>query len=96
MVEKIKQPKPKAKKFDLTQKIADDMLEIHGEWEASDMLCELEDAADSFLFRWNVCLEICEKPRKDPANIPQIDALIDDLLTFLNQVKEENQKIATS
>lgn len=96
MVETIKQPKPKAKKFDLTKKIADDMLEIHGEVKASDMMYELEDAAESFLFRWNVCLETYAKHRKDPANIPQINALLDDLLDFLNQVKEENQKIAAS
>lgn len=93
MVEKIKQPKPKAKKFDLMQKIGDDMLETHGEAKASDMIYELEDAAESLKFRWEFALEIYEKHRKDPANIPQIDALLDDLLTFLNQVKEENAKI---
>lgn len=93
MVERIKQPKPKAKKFDMVQKIGDNMLETHGEGTASDMIYELEDAADSLLFRWNLCLETYEKHRKDPVNVLQIDVLVNDLLDFLNQVKEANTEI---
>ena len=69
------------------------MLKTSGTRKASDMFFELEDAADSMLFRWEMCLNQYEIHRKDPANITKIDALLDHLLTFLNQVKEENQKI---
>lgn len=93
MVERIKQPKPQAKKFDMVQKIGDDMLETHGEGTASDMIYELEDAVESLKFRWKFCLEQYDSHRKDPESIPKIDALLDELLDFLNQVKEENQKI---
>lgn len=58
------------------------------------MLYELNDAADSFLFRWKFCLEQYNSHRKDPESIPKIAALLDELLVFLNQVKEENQRIA--
>ena len=95
LIRQAKAPRPRKQNAAnaLMQKIGDDMLETHGEAKASDMIYELEDAAESLKFRWEFALETYEKHRKDPANIPQIDALLDDLLTFLNQVKEENAKI---
>lgn len=95
LVQLAKAPRPRKQSAEkaLMQKIADDMLETRGTRKASDMLFELEDAADSMLFRWEMCLNQYEIHRKDPENIPQIDALLEKVLDFLNQVKTENQKI---
>lgn len=95
LIQQAKAPRPRKQSAEnaLIQKIGEDMLETRGTRKASDMFYELEDAADSLLFRWEMCLSQYETHRKDPANIPQIDALIDELLDFLNQVKTENQKL---
>lgn len=92
LIEKIKHPekKPAIKKekpFDLMQKIADDMLETHRTGTPSDMFCELEDALDSLIFRWSMCLRTYESYYTDNKHRGKINELAEDGRLFLSQIQ---------
>jgi hypothetical protein len=82
-----KQPSKKEKPFDLMQKIADDMLETHGTGTPSDMFCELEDALDSLIFRWSMCLRTYETYYTDNKHRGKINKLAEDGRLFLSQIQ---------
>lgn len=92
LIEQIKNPeeKPKPQKLkpaDLVQKIADDMLETHGTGTPSDMFYELEDALDSLMFRWSMCLRTYEKYYNEDAHRSRINELAESGKTFLSQIQ---------
>ena len=98
MVEHAKAPRPKklSPENALVRRIGEEMEYTRGDGGLEAMFCELKDAAESLKFRWEMCLETYAHYRKNPENLTQIDALLDDLLDFLNQVKEENQHLVAS
>ena len=92
LIEQIKHPEktPPAKKEkspDLMQKIADDMLEAHGTGTPSDMFCELEDALDSLMFRWAMCLRIYESYYTNDDHRGRINELAETGKDFLSQIQ---------
>ena len=53
-------PKPKRSAAETLQAIRDiseNMLQSNGEIDADDICAELEDALDTMIFRWDICLE---------------------------------------
>ena len=53
-------PKPKSSPTETLQAIRDiseNMLQSNGEIDADDICAELEDALDTMIFRWDICLE---------------------------------------
>ena len=53
-------PKPKrsaAETLQAIQDISDNMLQSNGEIDTDDICAELEDALDTMIFRWDICLE---------------------------------------
>ena len=53
-------PKPKRSPAETLQAIRDiseNMLQSNGEIDADDICAELEDALDTMIFRWDICLE---------------------------------------
>ena len=53
-------PKPKSSPTETLQAIRDiseNMLQSNGETDADDICYELEDALDTMIFRWDICLE---------------------------------------
>lgn len=92
LIEQIKNPEKKTtvkkeKPFDLMQKIADDMLETHGTGTPSDMFCELEDALDSMMFRWSMCLRTYGSYYTDDKHRSRINELAEDGKVFLSQIQ---------
>ena len=56
----IEKPKPKrsaAETLQAIRDISDNMLQSNGEIDADDICVELEDALDTMIFRWDICLE---------------------------------------
>ncbi len=101
LVEKLKTPKepkpytykssyyrPKLDKaISQMQKISEEMLTARSKKTSADMLYELEDAADSLMFRWNLQQETSGHLFKDEACIVGTKKLIAELTEYLQSVE---------
>ena len=81
---------PLAKLLDksLTQveQISEDMLTSRSKGTEADMLYELEDALDSLMFRWSMCLNNNQDYFADDSCQPQIHKLVQTGLDYLHQI----------
>ncbi len=69
------------------QQISEDMLTARSKKTSADMLYELEDAADSLMFRWNLQQETSGHLFKDEACIVGTKKLIAELTEYLQSVE---------
>ncbi len=68
------------------QQISEDMLTAHGRATQDDMLYELEDAMESFTFRWTMCLTNNAEYLADEECRTQIHQLVQTGLDYLRQI----------
>ncbi len=89
--EKAKPPKtdkPQNKPLSQMQQISEDMLTAKSRGTEADMLYELEDALDSLMFRWSMCLGNNRDYFTDNACRSQINQLVQTGLDYLQQIIE--------
>ena len=55
---------------------------------SSIMLCELQGAAEDFMFRWGIVFQNYPDVLSNETGREAISALIDRMMTYLNTVKE--------
>ena len=81
-------PPPKLPDKPLTQveQISEDMLTSRSKGTEADMLYELEDALDSLMFRWSMCLNNNQDYFADDSCQPQIHKLVQTGLDYLHQI----------
>ena len=81
-------PPPKLPDKPLTQveQISEDMLTSRSKGTEADMLYELEDALDSLMFRWSMCLNTNKDYFADDSCQPQIHKLVQTGLDYLHQI----------
>lgn len=87
--EKAKPPKtdkPQNKPLSQMQQISEDMLTAKSRGTEADMLYELEDALDSLMFRWSMCLGNNRDYFTDNACRSQINQLVQTGLDYLQQI----------
>lgn len=87
--EKAKPPKtdkPQNKPLSQMQQISEDMLTAKSRGTEADMLYELEDALDSLMFRWSMCLGRNRDYFTDNACRSQINQLVQTGLDYLQQI----------
>ncbi len=87
--EKAKPPKadkPQNKPLSQMQQISEDMLTAKSRGTEADMLYELEDALDSLMFRWSMCLGRNQDYFADDACRSQINQLVQTGLDYLQQI----------
>lgn len=87
--EKAKPPKtdkPQNKPLSQMQQISEDMLTAMSRGTEADMLYELEDALDSLMFRWSMCLGNNRDYFTDNACRSQINQLVQTGLDYLQQI----------
>lgn len=87
--EKAKTPKaekPVSKALAQMQQISEDMLTARSRGTEADMLYELEDALDSLMFRWSMCLGRNQDYFADDACRSQINQLVQTGLDYLQQI----------
>ena len=68
------------------QQISEDMLSAKSRGTQADMLYELEDALDSLMFRWSMCLGNYRDYFADDACRSQINQLVQTGLEYLQQI----------
>lgn len=54
----------------------------------SIMLCELQGAAEDFMFRWGIVFQNYPDVLSNETSREEVSALIDRMTTYLNTVKE--------
>lgn len=81
-----KEDKPPDKPLSQIQQISEDMLTARSKGTEADMLYELEDALDSLMFRWSMCLGNNQDYFSDEACRSQIIQLVQTGLNYLNQI----------
>ena len=81
-------PPPKLPDKPVTQveQISEDMLTSRSKGTEADMLYELEDALDSLMFRWSMCLNNNQDYFADDSCQPQIHKLVQTGLDYLHQI----------
>lgn len=81
-------PPPKLPDKPLTQveQISEDMLTSRSKGTEADMLYELEDALDSLMFRWSMCINNNQDYFADDSCQPQIHKLVQTGLDYLHQI----------
>ncbi len=87
--EKAKPPKadkPVSKSLAQMKQISEDMLTARSRGTEADMLYELEDALDSLMFRWSMCLGRNQDYFADDACRSQINQLVQTGLDYLRQI----------
>lgn len=52
------------------------------------MLCELQGAAEDFMFRWDIIFQNYPDVLTNETSREEVSALIDRMTTYLNTVKE--------
>jgi len=82
----IQGKKPPDKPLSQIQQISEDMLTARSKGTEADMLYELEDALDSLMFRWSMCLGNNQDYFSDKACRSQINQLVQTGLNYLNQI----------
>ena len=90
LVEELKQPKKKPAKKALSQiqQISEDLLTAKGRRTEEDMLYELEDALDSMMFRWTMCLHQNQDYFERAACRSQIHQLVHTGLEYLHHIEK--------
>lgn len=68
------------------EQISEDMLMSRSKGTQADMLYELEDALDSLMFRWSMCLNNNRDYFADDSCQPQIQKLVQTGLDYLHQI----------
>ena len=68
------------------EQISEDMLTSRSKGTEADMLYELEDALDSLMFRWSMCLNNNQDYFADDSCQPQIHKLVQTGLDYLHQI----------
>jgi len=68
------------------EQISEDMLTSRSKGTEADMLYELEDALDSLMFRWSMCLNNNRDYFADDSCQPQIHKLVQTGLDYLHQI----------
>ena len=68
------------------EQISEDMLTSRSKGTQADMLYELEDALDSLMFRWSMCLNNNRDYFADDSCQPQIQKLVQTGLDYLHQI----------
>lgn len=81
-----KEDKPPDKPLSQIQQISEDMLSARSKGTEADMLYELEDALDSLMFRWSMCLGNNQDYFSNEACRSQINQLVQTGLNYLNQI----------
>lgn len=82
----IKTETPRSDAISQLQQISEDMLTSTSRGTQSDMLYELEDALDSLMFRWSMCLGNYQDYFADDACRSQINQLVRRGLDYLQQI----------
>lgn len=70
------------------QQISEDMLTTKSRGTQADMLYELEDALDSLMFRWSMCIGNYRDYFADRVCRSEINKLVQTGLEYLQQIKE--------
>lgn len=79
-------PKLPDKPLIQVEQISEDMLTSRSKGTEADMLYELEDALDSLMFRWSMCLNNNRDYFADDSCQPQIHKLVQTGLDYLHQI----------
>ena len=79
-------PKLPDKPLTQVEQISEDMLTSRSKGTEADMLYELEDALDSLMFRWSMCLNNNQDYFADDSCQPQIHKLVQTGLDYLHQI----------
>lgn len=96
LVEQLRSPKVqtaqpcmmnKRKELEEIRKISAQMEHADLNYNAEDILCELEDALRSFIIRWNTCMEIHGERRSTCCD--EINKLANIGIDYLTKFKEE-------
>lgn len=96
LVEQLRSPKVqtaqpcmmnKRKELEEIRKISAQMEHADLNYNAEDILCELEDALRSFIIRWNTCMEIYGERRSTCCD--EINKLANIGIDYLTKFKEE-------
>ena len=90
LVEELKQPKKESAKKTLSQiqQISEDLLTAKGRRTEEDMLYELEDALDSMMFRWTMCIQQNQDYFEKSTCRSQIYQLVHTGLEYLNHIEK--------
>ena len=83
-----KMEKPSIRPLSQLQQISEDMLTTKSRGTQADMLYELEDALDSLMFRWTMCLGNYRDYFADGVCRSEINKLVQTGLEYLQQIKE--------
>ena len=87
LIKQLNQPKTKNNKTEkaIIREISEKMENPDIENKPEDLLCELEDALDTLIFRWNMCISI----HKENFQIckDKIDELADAGIDYLKKIK---------
>ena len=92
LIEKLRLPPPAKKKAPSRdkakiQEISEGLAKPGGKPTQEDMLYELDDALNSFIFRWNICLASNNEHVADTECYTQIQQRVQTGLDYLNQIK---------
>lgn len=89
-----KEPRVSAKKVSTSvpdiKKISEEMLTARGKASLDDVLYELEDALDSMIFRWSLCLKTNQSIYASAQCKEEISKLVKAGVVFLDQIKGGN------
>jgi len=69
------------------KEISDSLSKPRGKPTQSDMFCELDDALNGMIFRWNTCLAANTEHLSDEACYAQVQHRVQTGLDYLNQIK---------
>ena len=83
-----KSEKPPNKPLSQLQQISEDMLSAKSRGTQADMLYELEDALDSLMFRWTMCIGNYRDYFADEACRSEINHLVRTGLEYLQQIEK--------
>ena len=83
-----KAEKPKNSPISQLQQISEDMLSAKSRGTQADMLYELEDALDSLMFRWTMCLGNYRDYFAEEKSRSEINRLAQTGLDYLLQIKK--------
>lgn len=83
-----KSEKPPNKSLSQLQQISEDMLSAKSRGTQADMLYELEDALDSLMFRWTMCIGNYRDYFADEACRSEINHLVQTGLEYLQQIEK--------
>lgn len=83
-----KTEKPKSTPISQLQQISEDMLSAKSRGTPADMLYELEDALDSLMFRWTMCIGNYRDYFAEETCRSEINQLAQTGLDYLQQIKE--------